>query len=156
MKFEKDIKIILNQDILEELKKCVKKSDPYEACGLIFGEIKEIKIINGYQYHYIGKKFECIESSKKSTVAFLIDNIEKLHDIYQKANLKYKMRLISVFHSHPGGTYPSGVDLENMKYLNTFKAFKNQIWTIMSATNKELNGFLYFNEEFLQIDLEIK
>ena len=135
---------------------CIKKASPYEACGLIFGDIREINISEeGFQYHYIGQIFECIESTKKSTVAFLIDNIEELNKIYQNAAKKYNMRLISIFHSHPGGTYPSGEDTKNMKYLEGFKAFKNLIWTIMNAENYDLNGFIYFNNEFWQIAIEV-
>jgi len=156
MKFQEDIKIVLEQEIVEDLKRCINNASPYEACGLIFGDIREINIKEeGVQYHYIGQLFECIESTKKSTVAFLIDNIEELNKIYQTAAKKYNMRLISIFHSHPGGNYPSGVDTINMKYLEDFKAFKNLIWTIMNAENYDLNGFIYFNNEFWQIAIEI-
>ena len=156
MKVEKDIKIILNEEIFEGLEICVKKANPNEACGLVFGDINEIKNTEQFQYHYIGKMFECIESTNKSVVAFLIDNIDKLNEIYHTASVKYKMRLISIFHSHPGGAHPSGIDTDNMKYLDSFNAFKNLIWTIMDASNSELNGFLYYRNEFLQIPLEIK
>ena len=153
MKIHKDIKIIINEEIFEKLVLCVKNASPYEACGLIFGEIEEVKVEEGFQYHYIGQMFECIESTKKSTVAFLIDNIEELNEIYQTAARKYNKRLVSIFHSHPGGAYPSGVDTSNMKHLNDFKAFRNLIWTIMSASNKKLNGFIYFNMEFFQVKI---
>jgi proteasome lid subunit RPN8/RPN11 len=155
MDFLKDIKIFLTQEIFEQLTLCVKNASPYEACGLIFGDIKEIKIEEGFQYHYIGQMFECIESTKKSTVSFLIDNIEELNEIYRTASKKYNMRLISIFHSHPGGAYPSGVDTKNMKRLHTFKSFKNLIWTIMDAGNNKLNGFIYFKKDFFQILVDI-
>ena len=155
MEFEKDIKIIITLDIYEKLKNCVKRASPNEACGLIFGSIKELIANEGFEYHYISQIFECIESSNKSTVAFLMDNIEELNRLYQDASQKYNMRLISIFHSHPGGSYPSGVDRHNMEHLNNFKAFKNLIWTIMDAGNNDLNGFIYFNNELLQVDVKI-
>ncbi|MHA1489776.1 MAG: Mov34/MPN/PAD-1 family protein [Promethearchaeota archaeon] len=157
IKFEKDIKIILNNKTLDDLKTCVKKSQPNEACGLIFGDIKEIVRAGEYHYEYIGKKFNCIESDKKSPVEFLMEDIEKLNEVFQDAAQKYDLRLISIFHSHPAGAYPSGVDTRNMKYLDNCgnNAFRNQIWTIMDAQNHELNGFIYFNEEFMQVGLEI-
>ena len=154
MRYEKDMILIISEEIQDQLKKCVKNATPNEACGLIFGNIKEFEVNGGFQYHYIGKKFKCIESTKKSTVAFLIDNIEELNEIYQNAARKYSLQLISIFHSHPGGAYPSGVDTKNMKYLDDFKAFKNLVWTIINAGNYDLNGFIYFNKEFLQIIVE--
>lgn len=155
MKLLEDIKFIIDDEIFKKLTTCVKNASPYEACGLIFGEINEKKVEDGFQYHYLGQRFECIESTNKSTVAFLIDNIEELNEIYKTAAEKYNKRLISIFHSHPAGSSPSGVDTDNMKHLNEFKLFKNLIWTIMSAGNYDLNGFIYFNEEFFQILVEI-
>ena len=156
MKFEKDIIIILTEDLIAQLKKCVKNAIPNEACGLIFGDIKEYRVIEGYQYHYIAKKFECFESDKKSPVSFLIDNIEKLNEVFQNAAKNYRMRLISIFHSHPSGNAPSGVDFDNMVYLDNCgnKAFKNQIWTIMDGQNFKLNAYIYFNQEFLKIAIK--
>ena len=49
-------------------------------------------------------------------------------------------------------------DLENMKYLDEFdnKAFKNQIWSIMDASNYNLNSFIYLNKEIKQINVKIQ
>ena len=135
MKFEKDIKIILEEKIIEELKNCVEKADPNEACGLIFGKIRQVESPDSeeYQYHYIASKFRCIESNQKSPVAFLINDIEKLNNIFREASRKYNLRLISIFHSHPSGAHPSGVDTSNMKLLDDCgnKAFKNQILSLI-------------------------
>lgn len=133
-------------------------ASPNEACGLIFGEVEETKVEGGFQYHYIAKIFECFESSEKSPVSFLIDNLELLNEKFEHAYNKHKLNLISIFHSHPGGSYPSGVDTRNMEYLDDCgnKAFKNQIWTIMDASTKELNGYIYLQNEFLQINVQKK
>lgn len=157
MKFENDIKIALDQKIIDDMKNCVKKAKPNEACGLIFGSIEEVNGDNGFQYHYIGRKFNCFESDRKSPVAFLIQNIEKLNEIFLEASQKYNLRLISIFHSHPAGSHPSGVDERNMKYLDDCgnKAFKNQIWTIMNGSNFNLNGFIYFNKVFMQVEVKL-
>lgn len=138
--------------------KCVRNASPNEACGLIFGEIKEIGYMDEFQYHYIGKQFNCIESSQKSPVAFLMNNLEDLNAIFQVAAEKYNLQLISIFHSHPGGNYPSEVDFSNMRLLDNCgnRAFKNQIWSIMNARNTKLNGYILFNNEFMQINVEIK
>jgi proteasome lid subunit RPN8/RPN11 len=159
MKKEKDIVLIISAEILDECKTCVIKAQPNEACGLIFGEIKELLVEGGFQYQYIAKKFRCIESTRKSTVSFLMDNVEVLNKILQEATEKFNLRLISIFHSHPSGAgaYPSGIDDRNMQFLDNCgnKAFKNQIWTIMNANNFELNGFIYLNNQFLQIHVII-
>lgn len=156
MKFEKDITIIIKQEIFDQLKRCVKNASPNEACGFIFGTIEQINNNGDYHYRYIGKKFECVKGHQ-SPVSFLIDNVEMLNNIWSEAYQKHKLNLISIFHSHPGGAYPSGVDTRNMKFLDDCgnKAFKNQIWTIMDASNHELNGFIYFNKEFVQTSVEI-
>ncbi|MFO8018356.1 MAG: Mov34/MPN/PAD-1 family protein [Promethearchaeia archaeon] len=157
MEFQKDIKIFINQPLFNKIKECVRNAEPNEACGLVFGEIKEVEVDSGFQYHYIAKKFECIESNKKSHVSFLMDNFEELNRVFQNAFEEYHLRLISIFHSHPSGAYPSGVDTKNMRFLDNCgnRAFKNQIWTIMDAKTQELNGFIYFQKEFLKIDVKI-
>jgi len=158
IKYEEDIILFLNSETLEQFKMCVNKARPNEACGLVFGEINENRVSGGFQYHYFAKKFNCIESSKKSSVEFLIGNPEELNQIFYEASQKYKLRLISIFHSHPSGAHPSGFDLENMKYLDEFdnKAFRNQIWSIMDASNYNLNSFIYLNKELKQINVKIQ
>jgi proteasome lid subunit RPN8/RPN11 len=101
-------------------------------------------------------------------VAFLIKNIELLHQTIIKSmselGIKKNARLISIFHSHPSGNYPSASDIESIRFLNEFsnrdhkfisKAFKNLIWLIMDGSSFELNGFLYINSHLYQIDIKI-
>lgn len=170
IKFEKDFKLFLSKVLLKQLKDCLENARPYEACGIIFGDAKEIKNHNSnYIYIYEGYNFACIQSDNESTVAFLIENIEKLHEIIQIKTKDFKIegrkRLVSIFHSHPSGAYPSSKDLNQMKFLDRFsrlnhsfvsKAFKNLIWLIMDGTNYDLNGFIHLNSEFFQIEVEIK
>jgi proteasome lid subunit RPN8/RPN11 len=79
-------------------------------------------------------------------------------------NLDKKMRLVSIFHSHPSGSYPSNIDLINMKFLDNFssvnhnfvsKAFKNLIWSIMDSINFKINCFIYLGSELLQVNVKI-
>lgn len=168
IKDEKDIKIVLSKKIFEHLRACIKNAYPNEACGIIFGEViqtaKDGK--DDFIYHYKANNFECIKSDRKSAVSFLIENIEKLHEIIQdKLKIEKKKRLISIFHSHPSGSYPSSTDLEQMKFLDDFsstkhrfmsKAFKNLIWTIMDGINYDLRGFIYINPDFFQIKVIIR
>ena len=158
MDYQDNLKIFLDNEILEKMIKCVKKAYPNEACGLIFGDIIKVDDLIEYEIHYVGKKFNCFESDRKSPVAFLIDNFEELNSIFLEASQKHELKLISIFHSHPAGAYPSGTDKNHMLFLDDCvnRAFKNQIWTIMDASNEELNGFIYFNKEFKRVEVKIK
>ncbi len=171
MKYEKDIILFISSNIFERMKNCVKNTHPNEAFGLILGPKPREVLLNTkdeFQYHYFGEKFECIESSEKSPVSFLIDNTIKLYEIMDKSMKKYDRRVLSIFHSHPSGNQPSGSDIKNMKFLDSaykklynssYKlriGFKNQIWLIMDSSNYDLNGFIYLEGEILQIVVKIK
>lgn len=161
MKLEKDIILFVNLEVLGEIKQCVKKAYPNEACGLIFGKILEEKRLNSendYSYHYYGHKFGCIESTHKSPVAFLMDDYNKLIEISSKYSKEHNYQLLSIFHSHPGSAYPSGVDIPYMEgyYKSGVSKFKHLIWTIMNAANEELNGFIYIFDELKQISVKIR
>jgi len=161
LKVEKDIILFVNLDVLDEIKRCVKKAYPNEACGLIFGTILEKKKLNSeneYSYHYYGYKFECIESSRKSPVAFLMDDYNKLVEISSKYSNDYNYQLLSIVHSHPGSAYPSGIDIPYMKsyYKSGISKFKYLIWTIMDRNSEELNGFIYIFDELKQISVKIR
>jgi proteasome lid subunit RPN8/RPN11 len=161
MKYEKDIILFIDEEILEDIINCVEKASPNEACGLIFGKIEELKIPNReneYSYNYYTYKFECIESSHKNPVAFLMDDYEKLVNIsdYYSKNFNYQM--FSIFHSHPGSAYPSGIDIPYIEnyYRSERSTFKHIIWTLMSAESKELNGFIFIENELNKIAVKIR
>ena len=165
MKFEKDIKIILKQELIKELEICVDNARQNEACGLIFGRIETTEIApEDFQNLYEAQKFSCIKSNEKSPVAFLINDVETLYKVIKESTQEDNIRVISIFHSHPSGSYPSGVDYSNMKQLDAFtKTFQKftlldpyQIWTIMDAKTFELNGFIFLDGEISQIDVIIK
>jgi proteasome lid subunit RPN8/RPN11 len=159
MRVEKDIKLILSPKIHEGAINCVEKASPHEACGLIFGKKEEIKDRDEFFYYYRAKRFECIESNKKSPVAFLIDNLNKLNEIYSQAHKLYNMNLLSIFHSHPGASnYPSNVDKVNMERLEKsgLNSFKGVIWSIMASKNNELRAFMFLNNEFIETELTIE
>jgi len=161
LKFQKDIILFIDTSIIDKIKKCVENSYPNETFGLILGprpnQIPQ-EDPEAYQYHYIGEIFECVEPSEQSPVSFFMDNTEELFRILENAKNKYNRRVLSIFHSHPSGAYPSGFDRNYMKFLdNSYsKIYKNQIWTIMDASNKDLNGFIYLYDELMQISIEIR
>jgi proteasome lid subunit RPN8/RPN11 len=169
MKLVKDIKLLIKKEIYEDIMECVNKAFPNEACGIVFGKKKEISNPSkqgDYFYHYEGEIFRCFESDRKSPVAFLMENVEVLNKIYQEVQKEHQLKMICIFHSHPSGNYPSGIDTKNMKRLDEFKIeyagrkdknpFKNAIWVIMDASTKEMKSFLYFKGEVVQTDLIIQ
>jgi len=162
MKFEKDIVLDISQKIFDELKQCNKKTAPIEACGLIFGDVKKVAItVDEYKIHYIGKQFYCLKSNIESMGSFdLKQDSDKYFEIHQEAVNEKKLRLISIFHSHPVPAYPSATDVYNMEFLDkdvggVRNPFKNQIWTIMDMNKEDMNGFIYFNNEIMQVDIQI-
>ena len=163
MKTEKDLILILPEHIITDLKDCNKRAAPIEACGLIFGDITQIETAREeYQVKYIAKEFYCLQSNIESYGSFdLIEDSDKYFEIHQDAVFKKKLRMISIFHSHPVPAYPSSIDTRNMEYLDTDignkrNPFKNQIWTIMNMNTEDINCFIYFNNELLQTDLQIE
>ena len=161
LKVEKDIILFIDLDVFDEIKLCVKKANPNEACGLIFGTILEEKKSNSendYSYHYFGYKFRCIESTHKSPIAFLMDDYTKLIEISSTYLKEDNYKLLSIFHSHPGSAFPSGVDIPYMEsyYKSGISKFKHLIWTIMNAVNEEINGFIFVFDELKQISVKIR
>jgi proteasome lid subunit RPN8/RPN11 len=161
MYYEKDIILFIDNKIIEKLIKCVEKAAPNEACGLIFGNIEEKKKSESedeYSYYYNAYIFECIESSHKSPVSFLMDDYEKLIKLSNSHKEDFNYQLLSVFHSHPGTATPSGIDLPYMEsyYKSKLAKFKYLLWTIMNAENKELNGFIFLDDELKRILVKIR
>jgi proteasome lid subunit RPN8/RPN11 len=171
MKLQQDIIFLISPEIYESLKICVQKAYPNESFGLIFGsKPKEIPLKNTgeFQYHYIAEVFECIKSDRSSPVDFLMENIEELYRVINNASKKFNARVLSIFHSHPSGSYPSGFDINYMKYLDEFHRkvlespipikipISNQIWTIIDGSNFDINGFIYLENEVQQIQLRIE
>jgi proteasome lid subunit RPN8/RPN11 len=97
-------------------------------------------------------------------VSFLIRNIEKLNAIIleELQSETQKIQLISIFHSHPSGNHPSATDSDHMRYLDNFgenaskftsRAFKNLIWLIIDASDYDIKGYIYFENEIQEIEV---
>jgi proteasome lid subunit RPN8/RPN11 len=160
MKYEKDLILYLDEKLLKDIITCVENASPNEACGLLFGKIEELKIPdreNEFFYHYNAYSFECIESRNKNPIAFLMNDYEGLVELSKsyEENLNYQM--FSIFHSHPGSAYPSGIDIPYMEKYHESKTSKLRhiIWTIMNAHSKELNGFIFIENELTKILVQI-
>jgi len=157
MRFENDIIFFFDKILINELEQCIEKATPNEACGLIFGEIQQINNNGDFKYKYYSKDFQCIDSSNKSPIAFLLNNDDMLIKLSTTISKNNNLKLIAIFHSHPAGANPSGADKKCMKsYHNCgIKKFKHLIWIIMDSRSKEINGFIYLKNKLLQIAINL-
>ena len=89
MRFEEDITFVIRRGLIRRINKCIEDTNPNEACGFLFGDIKEINNHGDFKYTYLCKFFQCIESSVSSPVSFLLDNDEKILELYRTYVQKY-------------------------------------------------------------------
>jgi proteasome lid subunit RPN8/RPN11 len=157
MRLEKDIVFIMGRGLIRKIDKCIEKAYPNEACGFIFGDIQEINNTGDFKYMYYSKIFQCIESSKSSPVAFLLDNDQKILELSKNISNDKKLKLLAIFHSHPAGAKPSSIDKKCMQYYHNcgIKKFTHLIWIIVDSRNKDVNGFFYLDNKLTQIKIEV-
>ncbi|MHA1459987.1 MAG: Mov34/MPN/PAD-1 family protein [Promethearchaeota archaeon] len=157
MRLEKDIVFKVGRDITRKIDKCIEKAYPNEACGFLFGNIGEINNNGDFNYTYYSKIFQCIESSKLSSVAFLLDNDQKILELSNNITHDKKLQLLAIFHSHPTGANPSSIDKKCMKHYHNcgVKNFNHLVWIIVGSRNKDINGFIYLDNNLTQIKIEV-
>ena len=157
MRLEKDIVFTVGRDLTRKIDKCIEKAHPNEACGFLFGDIQEINNNGDFKYTYYSKIFQCIESSKLSPVAFLLDNDQKILELSNNITQDKKMQLLAIFHSHPAGANPSSIDKKCMKHYHNcgIKNFNHLVWIIVGSRNKDINGFIYLDNNLTQIKIEV-
>ena len=157
MRLEKDIVFVVGRGITKTIDKCVDKTYPNEACGFIFGDIQELNNNGDFKYTYYSKVFQCIESSKLSPVAFLLDNDQKILELSNNISNDKKLKLLAILHSHPAGAKPSSFDKKSMKYFHNcgIKKFTHLVWIIIDSRNKDINGFIYLDNKLTQIKIEV-
>lgn len=122
-------KIMLTKEQINEMKKHIITNRPHEACGLIIGSIKNTTAV--------GEEILKMKNVRHSKVEFYMDPTE-LYNAYMYAEEKGK-EIVSIFHSHPGGTNPSNHDLKNMR-LNPY------VWIIFDMYKLTYEAF-YFSIE---------
>jgi len=129
---------------LDELIKFAQKNYPIESCVLLFGKSSEDQVIV--------EEIEPTKNINNSTVSFEIDP-EELYRLYLKHE-KNDRDLIGVFHSHPAPTYPSQVDIPNMK-------INQVVWLILGGHSREeykknkMKGFIWRDESVQEILISI-
>ena len=158
MRFEKDINFYINDTVVEKIVNCVKLASPNEACGFILGNIQEVTNDNiDFSYNYFSVSYHCIESNKKSSVSFLLDNNQKILELSEHLKKNNNLKLIAILHSHPTGTTPSSTDKTSMKIYHEsgFKNFAHLVWIIVDSRNKKMNGFIYLSNKLTKIKLVV-
>jgi len=156
MRLEKDIVFVVGRGLTKKINECIEKAYPNEACGFMFGDIQEYNNNDDFKYTYYSKVFQCIESSKLSPVAFLLDNDQKILELSKIISNDKKLQLLAIFHSHPAGANPSSVDKKCMKHYHNcgIKNFNHLVWIIVDSRNKDINGFIYLYNKLTQIKIE--
>ncbi len=157
MRLEKDIVFVISNDLISKINKCIEFAYPNEACGFLFGDIKEINNKGDFKYTYYSEIFQCIESSVLSPASFLLDNDTKILELSNTMLKNKRLKLLAIFHSHPAGANPSTIDKKRMKYYHNcgIKKFTHLIWIIVDSRNKDVNGFIYLDNKLTQIKIEL-
>lgn len=157
MRFEKDIIFTLNKEVISRINNCIEESYPNEACGFLFGNIKEVNNRSDFKYTYYCKYFQCIESSVSNPASFLLDNDEKILELSNNTVKNSGLKLLAIFHSHPAGANPSSFDKRSMKHYHNcgIKKFNHLVWIIVDSRNKNINGFMYLENKLTQIRVEV-
>ena len=157
MRLKKDIVFVVGRSLTRNIDKCIEKAYPNEACGFIFGDVKEFNNNGDFKYTYYSKVFQCIESSKLSPVAFLLDNDQKILELSKIISNDKKLQLLAIFHSHPAGANPSSVDKKCMKHYHNcgIKNFNHLVWILVDSRNKDIKGYIYLYNKLTQIKMEV-
>jgi proteasome lid subunit RPN8/RPN11 len=153
MRFEKDIIFTINKEIISRINNCIEESYPNEACGFLFGSIREVNNHGDFKYTYYCEFFHCIESGILSPASFVLDNDDKILELSNNIVKNKSLKLLGIFHSHPAGANPSSFDKKSMKYYHNcgIEKFKHLVWIIVDSRNKNINGFMYLENKLTQI-----
>lgn len=148
MKVHKTIKLILSKTQSARLLQISEAAEPNESAALLFGSVTREQDFVLYKC----EKVQDVESSVPSPVSFLIGDIENLYSLWADAQSK-GYRLVSIFHSHPSGAWPSGKDRKYMKNIGRF--YRGIIWSIYGNSQDELNAFVYDRNRMFQVEIVI-
>ena len=132
----------LNQSQVDLLIEEAYRSNPIEACALLFGKSSK----DGF----LVKNVVVAPNILSSTVEFKIDPQSVIVEL-EKAETD-GLELVGFFHSHPAAPYPSAIDLKNMKLCINYG------WLIFSLTEVKMAAYLLRNSavEVLQLRIESK
>mgnify|MGYP005868997419 CR=1 FL=1 len=126
---------------LNLLRKEAIKAHPIEACGLLFGKLKD-------KTEGLVTKIVTAPNILHSTVRFEIDP-KAFYDALMQAE-KDGIEFIGLFHSHPAPATPSGVDIEFMRLWGDI------VWLILSSTENEFAAFQMINGKIHSMVLKVE
>ncbi|NHI94425.1 MAG: M67 family peptidase [Candidatus Lokiarchaeota archaeon] len=137
--------INLKKALLNEMIKFAKKSYPTEAVMLLFGQISQ-------DWAFL-EVLEPMKNIRDSPITFEIDP-EEFYKIYLK-NEDANRKFIGIFHSHPAPSYPSQIDIPNMKVNQV-------IWLILGGSIaesdfafKNIKGYIWRNDSVQEVEIQI-
>ena len=136
--------IKVKKDFLFEMVNFAKETYHKEAAMLLFGQVKGIWVV----LETLGRMKNILDSS----VTFEIDP-EEFYKIYLK-NEKENRKFVGIFHSHPAPSYPSQIDIPNMK-------INQVIWLILGGHSPDsdfifenIKGYIWRNDSVQEIEIE--
>jgi len=128
----------LTKEQLDLLRREARKSQPIEACALLFG-----KIIKGKA---TVTRIITAPNILKSTVRFEIDP-KIVYAAFEQAD-REGLEFIGLFHSHPAPPSPSAIDLKYMQLWG------DAIWLILSSIDGSMSAFQMVNREIREIPIK--
>ena len=130
----------IKQSDVDKLLDWVDENAPIEACAMLIGVIKG-------NVAYIDEVVLTTNDTPSST-EFQIDP-ELQWKIIQET-LEIEKNIVSIFHSHPLGSYPSSIDEDRMKWHS------NAVWLIKGRPRSEpMRGYQWVANEIVEVKLTI-
>jgi proteasome lid subunit RPN8/RPN11 len=138
------MKLIIDQEYMEIMRKCLEKSYPHEACGFISGnesdqqrEVNDLWAVDN-------------KSADNLRRRFVIDPLDYLQ-AERKAEEK-QTKLLGLFHSHPDHpAYPSEHDL-----VAAQPYFSYVIASVHDGKLDEIRSFRLENGKFIEEEIIVK
>lgn len=128
----------LTKEQIRLLRKEARKSQPIEACALLFGKIIKRKAVV--------TRIITAPNILKSTVRFEIDP-KIVYAAFEQAD-REGLEFIGLFHSHPAPPSPSAIDLKYMRLWG------DAVWLILSSIDGSVSAFQMVDSEIREIPIK--
>jgi len=132
-----EVQLHISSEHLRQLRKVSEETYPEEACGLLFGRKRE-------EYFEVDE-LRILPNADKARGHFTIDPTI-LYKTLMDAE-KRELSLVAIFHSHPIGPHPSGIDRKYMQFWPV-------PWLIFSTTHRKFGAFISLENRDKAIKIE--